>query len=261
MVLENVCSPAIIYVAFSFIHILVDTIKSSYDEALSKFCIMIVFTTILNILCERGLGVISWFIVFIPFITMTLLSQVLLMVIKKNRHGDKDKIMSDIDKINLLRSGSGEEPEPAIEFSECKAKKCDPGNSSSSYTIDPNEHVHAVTDSLSFAYKNAMNTESGAAGAAGPAGAAGADADAGPAGAEVSAFKSRFCEEIASDCKKCVNGDIDGTDRVIEGTAGNLGLKLATVVDAQGAVSEEAVSARFCEAILGNCNDCAKMEF
>ena len=177
MALENVCSPAIIYVAFSFIHILIDIIKSSYDDALSKFCIMIVFTTILNILCERGLGVISWFIVFIPFITMTLLSQILLMVLKRP-DGDQDKKMTDIDKINLLRSGSGEEPEPAIEFSECKSKKCDPGNASSSYTIDPNEHVHAVTDSLSFAYKNAMNTESGAAADAG----AGADAGAADAG-------------------------------------------------------------------------------
>ncbi len=181
MALENVCSPAIIYVAFSFIHILIDIIKSSYDDALSKFCIMIVFTTILNILCERGLGVISWFIVFIPFITMTLLSQILLMVLKRP-DGDQDKKMSDIDKINLLRSGSGEEPEPAIGFSECKAKKCDPGNASSSYTIDPNEHVHAVTDSLSFAYKNAMNTESGAAADAGAADA-GADAGAHAAGA------------------------------------------------------------------------------
>ena len=179
MALENVCSPAIIYVAFSFIHILIDIIKSSYDDAMSKFCIMIVFTTILNILCERGLGVISWFIVFIPFITMTLLSQILLMVLKRP-DGDQDKKMSDIDKINLLRSGSGEEPEPAIEFSECKSKKCDPGNASSSYTIDPNEHVHAVTDSLSFAYKNAMNTESGAAADAGAADA-GAEAGAGAA--------------------------------------------------------------------------------
>ena len=177
MALENVCSPAIIYVAFSFIHILIDIIKSSYDDAMSKFCIMIVFTTILNILCERGLGVISWFIVFIPFITMTLLSQILLMVLKRP-DGDQDKKMSDIDKINLLRSGSGEEPEPAIEFSECKAKKCDPGNASSSYTIDPNEHVHAVTDSLSFAYKNAMKTEAEADADAGAGADAGADADA-----------------------------------------------------------------------------------
>lgn len=151
MALENVCSPAIIYVAFSFIHILIDIIKSSYDDALSKFCIMIVFTTLLNILCERGLGVISWFIVFIPFITMTLLSQILLMVIKRSQ-GDQAKEMTDMDKINLLRSTSGQEPEPAIEFSECKAKKCDPGDASSSYTIDPNEHVDAVTDNGTLVY-------------------------------------------------------------------------------------------------------------
>ena len=103
-------------------------------------------------------------------------------MVLKRPDGDQDKKMSDIDKINLLRSGSGEEPEPAIEFSECKAKKCNPGNASSSYTIDPNEHVHAVTDSLSFAYKNAMKTEADA-GAGAPDAGAGAGAGAPDAGA------------------------------------------------------------------------------
>ena len=59
MALEEVCSPAIIYVAFSVIHILIDVFKNSYNAALVKFIIMIVFTTLLNILCERGLGIVS----------------------------------------------------------------------------------------------------------------------------------------------------------------------------------------------------------
>jgi hypothetical protein len=34
----------------------------------------------LNILCDRGLGIISWFIVFIPFIMMTIITSLLLFV-------------------------------------------------------------------------------------------------------------------------------------------------------------------------------------
>jgi TolA-binding protein len=39
---------------------------------------MIVFTLLLNILCNRGLGIISWLIVFIPFILMTYITAILL---------------------------------------------------------------------------------------------------------------------------------------------------------------------------------------
>ena len=39
---------------------------------------MIVFTILLNILCEKGLGVVSWMIVFVPFIFMTLITSILL---------------------------------------------------------------------------------------------------------------------------------------------------------------------------------------
>ena len=50
-----------------------------YNTALVKIIVMIIFTFILNILCQRGLGIISWFIVFIPFITMTVITAILLM--------------------------------------------------------------------------------------------------------------------------------------------------------------------------------------
>ena len=41
---------------------------------------MIIFTLLLNILCNKGLGIISWLIVFIPFILMTYITAVLLFV-------------------------------------------------------------------------------------------------------------------------------------------------------------------------------------
>jgi hypothetical protein len=74
----QVCAPAIVYIGFSLTHIIIDIFKQLYNSAFMKFLVMIVFTLVLNILCKRGLGVISWFIVFVPFIFMTIISSTLL---------------------------------------------------------------------------------------------------------------------------------------------------------------------------------------
>jgi Na+/H+-dicarboxylate symporter len=74
----NICAPAIVYIAFSLTHIIIDTYKQEFNTAFMKFLVMIVFTLLLNILCKRGLGIISWFIVFVPFIFMTIISSTLL---------------------------------------------------------------------------------------------------------------------------------------------------------------------------------------
>ena len=79
MNLNDFCAPALLYVAFSLTHIIIDLFKTMYNTALLKFIIMILFMLVLNILCQRGLGIISWFIVFIPFITMTVITTLLLI--------------------------------------------------------------------------------------------------------------------------------------------------------------------------------------
>lgn len=80
MNLNDFCGPALLYVAFSLTHIIVDLFKHMYNTALVKFIVMIIFTFLLNLLCQRGLTVISWFIVFIPFITMTVITTLLLII-------------------------------------------------------------------------------------------------------------------------------------------------------------------------------------
>ena len=80
----NLCPPAIIYVIFSITQILIDTFKGLYNTALIKAIVMIMITLLLNILCESGLGVISWFIVFIPFILMTVIVSLLLYIFGLN---------------------------------------------------------------------------------------------------------------------------------------------------------------------------------
>lgn len=80
MAFENICPPALIYIIFSLIQIIIDAYNGLYNTALLKSCVAIIFTTLLNYLCDIGLGVISWFIVFIPFILMTVIISVLLLV-------------------------------------------------------------------------------------------------------------------------------------------------------------------------------------
>jgi amino acid transporter len=80
MAIETLCPPALIYLVFSITQILIDTSNGLYNTALMKFLVTIIFTTLLNYLCIQGLGTISWIIVFIPFILMTLIIALLLLM-------------------------------------------------------------------------------------------------------------------------------------------------------------------------------------
>lgn len=74
MILDKLCAPAFIYATFTFTQILIDLYYNEFDVAATKSIAMIVFTLLLNVLCEAGLGPISWIIVFVPFIFTTLIT-------------------------------------------------------------------------------------------------------------------------------------------------------------------------------------------
>ena len=76
----NLCAPALIYVAFSLTQIIIDTFKGLYNTAFFKAIVMIIITILLNALCEAGMGIVSWIIVFIPFIFMSVIIAILLYV-------------------------------------------------------------------------------------------------------------------------------------------------------------------------------------
>ena len=80
MVFQNLCPPALIYLLFSVTQVVIDTVKGLYNTALIKVWVALIFTILLNYLCQSGLGIISWFIVFIPFILMTLVVAILLLM-------------------------------------------------------------------------------------------------------------------------------------------------------------------------------------
>jgi hypothetical protein len=76
----NLCAPALIYVAFSLTQVIIDTFKGLYNTAFFKIIVMIIITILLNALCQSGMGIISWILVFIPFIFMSVIVAILLYV-------------------------------------------------------------------------------------------------------------------------------------------------------------------------------------
>jgi hypothetical protein len=80
MINLNLCPPAIIYLFFSLTQITIDMWKGLYNTAIAKVIIMLFVTTLLNVLCILGFGVVSWIIVFIPFILMSVIVSVILYV-------------------------------------------------------------------------------------------------------------------------------------------------------------------------------------
>ena len=78
--LEKICPPALLYLAFSMIQITIDLFQGEYETSLLKFIIMLIFAAVLNILCLNGFTKIVWFIVIIPILMLTYISSILFYV-------------------------------------------------------------------------------------------------------------------------------------------------------------------------------------
>lgn len=84
MVLQKICAPALIYLVFSLTQVVIDTVQGAYNIAFIKLWVALIFTILLNFLCSNGLGIVSWIIVFIPFILMTVIVTMILIMFGLN---------------------------------------------------------------------------------------------------------------------------------------------------------------------------------
>jgi len=75
-----ICPPALIYLVFCTIQIIVDCANGLYNTAIVKTFITIIITFLLNVLCNMDLGIISWIIVLIPFIFMAVITTMILYI-------------------------------------------------------------------------------------------------------------------------------------------------------------------------------------
>ena len=80
----DLCPPALIYLFFCSTQIIIDLFKGLFNTAFFKFIIMFIVTFLLNTLCKEGLGIVSWIIVFIPFMFLTVIVSILLYVFGLN---------------------------------------------------------------------------------------------------------------------------------------------------------------------------------
>ena len=102
----SLCAPALIYVAFSLTQIVIDTFKGLYNTAFFKVIVMIIITILLNALCQAGMGIISWIIVFIPFIFMSIIVAILLYVFGLDPSTGKLNIKCDNTTSSTKKSGN-----------------------------------------------------------------------------------------------------------------------------------------------------------
>lgn len=89
------CAPAIIYIAFSLTQIIIDFFKGHSNVGFMKIIVTIIFTFMLEFLCRQGLSFISWIIVFIPFIFMSIIVGLLLLLFGYDPETGKMKVNCD----------------------------------------------------------------------------------------------------------------------------------------------------------------------
>ena len=79
--INKLCMPALIYLIFMVMHISIDVYYKLYNMVLIKIGIGTIGTLLLNVLCENNMSIVSWLIVFIPFIMMTIIAVFILMML------------------------------------------------------------------------------------------------------------------------------------------------------------------------------------
>ena len=80
----SLCNPALIYVIFSLTQIIFDISNKMYNTAFMKFVVALLITFLLNGLCQQGLSAVSWIIVLIPFIFMSVIVGIMLYIFGMN---------------------------------------------------------------------------------------------------------------------------------------------------------------------------------
>lgn len=71
MFFSSLCIPALVYLIFMMVHVIISTFEGNYNDAILNVILGILMTLLLQVICLRGMSIISWVIVFIPFIFYT----------------------------------------------------------------------------------------------------------------------------------------------------------------------------------------------
>ena len=84
MFLTSLCVPALIYFVFQLTHIIVSIFRNEPKEALLQIILGLIMVMLLQLLCMKGMNIISWIIVFIPFMFYTYTTMIIYYVFGLN---------------------------------------------------------------------------------------------------------------------------------------------------------------------------------
>lgn len=69
---HNICLPAFIYLLIMLPHIVIDIIKKDYNLSLLKIVGTLIIVYLLEIICKTPFYFISYFLIFVPLLIITL---------------------------------------------------------------------------------------------------------------------------------------------------------------------------------------------
>ena len=98
---KGLCTPAMIYILFSVTQIIIDMFNGLFNTAFIKFCVSFLITLLLHYLCVSGYKVISWIIVFIPFILMTVITYILLLSLGMDPYKGRLSVLDPNQQITI----------------------------------------------------------------------------------------------------------------------------------------------------------------
>jgi hypothetical protein len=93
--IEKICMPALMYLIFMVMHISFDVYYGFYNMVLIKIGIATIGTLLLNVLCENNMSIISWLIVSVPFVMMTVVAVYILFMLGLNPATGKSKVTTN----------------------------------------------------------------------------------------------------------------------------------------------------------------------
>tara|TARA_Y100000816_G_C25653935_1_gene347537 strand:- start:107 stop:400 length:294 start_codon:yes stop_codon:yes gene_type:complete len=89
MILTKLCFPALIYLIFFIVQVLIEMSNNNINGAILQLISGILITLLLEVLCIKGLNIVSWIIVFIPFIFYTYITFIIYYAFNVNPKNSK----------------------------------------------------------------------------------------------------------------------------------------------------------------------------
>jgi hypothetical protein len=142
-IFDTICPPALIYLVFTLTQVIIDIYKKYYNVAITKSIQMVIFTLLLNILCQRGMSYLSWIIVLIPFIFMSFMTGLILYIF--NLNDQESNVVDDADCKDYDYDNSCQNGDCDDELHKCNNNK---DSDSDSDNDNDDENDNYIDDSL-----------------------------------------------------------------------------------------------------------------